>query len=334
MTPPIEVLVVDDSAVVRQTLSSLLAAEGMNVTVAPDPVAARERMQRRRPDAVVLDLEMPRMDGLTFLREIMRRDPIPVVVCSGHVEKGSAMAMQALEEGAVEVIARPRVGIQGFLHESAVLLVDSVRAAAASRRRSVAPRAKLVPAHAAHRFSVIAIGASTGGTEAIRSILETLPEGTSGIVVVQHMPEIFTRMFAQRLDTLTRIRVKEAEAGDVVRPGVALIAPGNRHVRLCRRALDLVIELDDGPLVARHRPSVDVLFRSAAENAGASAAGVLLTGMGNDGAQGLLELRRAGAMTIAQDAATSVVFGMPKEAIALGAAARVLPLGAIAAAIA
>jgi two-component system, chemotaxis family, protein-glutamate methylesterase/glutaminase len=242
--------------------------------------------------------------------------------------------MQALEEGAVEVIARPRLGIQGFLYESAVLLVDAIRAAAASRARPRAVRVVPAPRRSAQqKFSVVAIGASTGGTEAIRLILESVSAACSGIVVVQHMPEVFTRMFAQRLDTVSAMEVREAEAGDVVRAGLALVAPGNRHLVLRRQGMDLRVELNDGPLVARHRPSVDVLFRSVADAAGATAAGVLLTGMGADGAAGLLEMRRTGATTIAQDAATSVVFGMPKEAIALGAPSRVLPLDAIAAAI-
>lgn len=335
MTAPLHVLVIDDSAVVRQTLSSVLASDNMVVTVAADPLIAEDKIRRRRPDAIILDLEMPRMDGLTFLRRLMERDPIPVVVCSGHVESGSVRAMQALAEGAVEVIARPRIGIQGFLHESALQVLDAVRAAAAARPRSALSRAR-PPAAAVQRgraFSVIAIGASTGGTEAIREILEVMPAGSPGIVIVQHMPPVFTAMFARRLDQLSPMLVREAKPGDVVETGVALVAPGSHHIAVRRHGSQLVIELSDGPLVARHRPSVDVLFHSVAESAGGSAAGVLLTGMGNDGAAGLLAMRHAGAATIAQDAATSVVFGMPREAITLGAAERVVPLESVAAAL-
>jgi two-component system chemotaxis response regulator CheB len=332
MSAPLHVLVIDDSAVVRQTLSALLRSHGgMTVVAATDPVAAAERMQKQRPDVIILDLEMPRMDGLTFLRRLMSSDPIPVVVCSGHVESGSAEALRALEEGAVEVIARPRVGLQGFLYESAVMLVDAVRAAAASARRRKPPLAAAAPRAVppAKPFSVVAIGASTGGTEAIRAILEPMPATAPGMIIVQHMPEIFTAMFARRLDQATAMNVREAKDGDVITPGTALVAPGNRHAALRRCGLQLRVELSDGPLVSRHRPSINHLFDSVARAAGPSAAGVLLTGMGDDGARGLLELRRSGALTIAQDESSSIVFGMPKVAITLGAADYVLPLSDI-----
>ncbi len=331
----INVLVIDDSAVVRQTITALLHAQGdIAVTVAPDPLIGISKMQQNRPDVIILDLEMPRMDGLTFLRKVMAEDPIPVIVCSGRVEKGSADAFRALEEGAVDLIAKPQIGIKGFLYESAVLLVDTVRAAAAAQPRKRTHAGSTVRPSAAGSAGtkssrLIAIGASTGGTEAIRSILTALPANTCGIVIVQHMPEVFTHMYAKHLDAVCGMKVKEAQAGDVVQDGTALIAPGNRHLAVRSRAGKLSVELLDEPLVSRHRPSVDVLFESVARSAGPSAIGVLLTGMGRDGAAGLLEMSRAGAWTIAQDEASSVVFGMPREAIALGAAQQVLALDAI-----
>ncbi len=343
---PLHVLVVDDSAVVRQSLTAILAhAGGMTVETAHDPLFALEKMKQRRPDVIVLDLEMPRMDGLTFLRKLAAEDPIPVVVCSGLVGHGTEEALKAVEEGAVDVIAKPKLAVRDFLEESAVLLVDAVRGAAEARttRRRTAASPKLSadvvlppPArHALHMTTdkVVAVGASTGGTEALREILEALPPDAPGLVIVQHMPEVFTRAFADRLNRTCRIEVKEAAAGDRVLSGRALVAPGNRHTLLARSGGHYVVEVRDGPLVTRHRPSVDVLFRSVAGSAGPNAVGVILTGMGNDGAEGLLEMRRAGSRTIAQDEATSVVFGMPKEAIELGAVDEVVPLGRIAEAI-
>jgi len=354
----LSVLVVDDSAVVRQAATAILSQDpGMVVTVAADPYIALDKMGRSRPDVILLDLEMPRMDGLTFLRKIMTEDPIPVVVCSGLAARGTATAIRALEEGAVEVIAKPQLNVRDFLHDSASTLIDVVREAAEVRvrRRPPLPSAPasplesrrhtadvVLPPPPARRRSdrqhaaadiVVAIGASTGGTEALRTILTTMPEDAPGIVVVQHMPERFTAAFAQRLDQICRITVKEAIPGDRVVRGQALIAPGNRHLLIHRHGTQYEVELVDGPRVSRHRPSVDVLFRSAAQAAGPHAVGVLLTGMGDDGAAGLLEMKRGGATTLAQDEATSVVFGMPKEAIERGAVDRVLPLPGMTAAI-
>jgi two-component system chemotaxis response regulator CheB len=350
----LSVLVVDDSAVVRQAATTILSQDpGMVVTVAADPYIALDKMGRSRPDVILLDIEMPRMDGLTFLRKIMTEDPIPVVVCSGLAARGTATAIRALEEGAVEVIAKPQLGVRDFLHDSADTLIEVVREAAEVRVRRRQVSAALLPRHSAdvvlppvaatpqRRRSdrrgetdlVVAIGASTGGTEALRTILTAMPEDAPGMVIVQHMPERFTAAFAQRLDQLCRIEVKEAAAGDRVQPGRALIAPGNRHLVLRRHGPHYEVELSDGPRVSRHRPSVDVLFRSVAQTAGAHALGVLLTGMGDDGATGLLEMKRAGAATVAQDERSSVVFGMPKEAIERGAADRVLPLSHMAGAI-
>jgi len=351
----LSVLVVDDSAVVRQAATAILSQDpGMVVTVAADPYIALDKMGRSRPDVILLDLEMPRMDGLTFLRKIMTEDPIPVVVCSSLAARGTAIAIRALEEGAVEVIAKPQLGVRDFLHDSAETLIEVIREAAevrVRRREAVAPP---LPRHSAdvvlppaaatpHRRRtdrrpgqtnvVVAIGASTGGTEALRTILTAMPEDAPGIVIVQHMPERFTAAFAQRLDQLCRIEVKEAAPGDRIQQGRALIAPGNRHLVVRRHGAHYEVELADGPRVSRHRPSVDVLFRSVAQTAGVHAVGVILTGMGDDGATGLLEMKRAGAATLAQDERTSVVFGMPKEAIERGAVDRVLGLPSMAAAI-
>jgi len=351
----LSVLVVDDSAVVRQAATAILSQDpGMVVTVAADPYIALDKMGRSRPDVILLDIEMPRMDGLTFLRKIMTEDPIPVVVCSGLAAKGTATAIRALEEGAVEVIAKPQLNVRDFLHDSASTLIDVVREAAEVRVRRRVPSTAPVPLESrrhtadvvlpppARRRSdrrhaavdiVVAIGASTGGTEALRTILTSMPKDAPGIVIVQHMPERFTAAFAQRLDQICPITVKEAAPGDRVVRGQALIAPGNRHLLLHRHGTEYEVELVDGPRVSRHRPSVDVLFRSVAQAAGPHAVGVLLTGMGDDGAAGLLEMKRGGAATLAQDEATSVVFGMPKAAIERGAVDRVLPLPGMAAGI-
>jgi two-component system, chemotaxis family, protein-glutamate methylesterase/glutaminase len=335
----IHVLVVDDSAVVRQLLSALLSEGGdMTVAVAADPYIALHKMEQQRPDVIVLDLEMPRMDGMTFLRKVMREDPIPVVVCSGYAGKGSEAAVRALEEGAVEVLAKPKVGLREFLYESAVTLTDAVRAAAQAKvRRSLRPAPKLsadavLPARPPRLtvdpsgLRVVAMGASTGGTEALHFILAQMPETAPPLVIVQHMPEGFTAAFAKRLHDVCRIEVKEAADGDAVTPGRALIAPGNLHTMLVRRGNGYAVEVRDGPLVCRHRPSADVLFRSFAQVAGPAALGVILTGMGNDGSAGLLEMKQAGAATFAQSEETCVVFGMPKEAIALKAVDEILPL--------
>jgi two-component system chemotaxis response regulator CheB len=343
---PLRVLVVDDSAAVRQILTSLLTEAGdMVVATAADPYIAQRKMEQERPDVIVLDLELPRMDGLTFLRRLMRDPvPVPVVVCSGHVGQGSETALRALDEGAVEVLARPKIGVREFLQESAVTLVDAVRAAAGarlrpSRRIPLQPSTPVLPARApaaagpggasGRRSRLIAIGASTGGPEALLRILEALPADAPPILIVQHMPEGFTAAFARRLDAACRMTVKEAEDGDAVLPGRALLAPGNRHLLLARRGTGWAAEVRDGPLVCRHRPSADVLFQSVAREAGSAATGVILTGMGSDGADGLLEMRRAGATTYAQNEESCVVFGMPKEAIARGAVGEVLSLADI-----
>jgi two-component system chemotaxis response regulator CheB len=331
--------VVDDSALVRQAMASVLTREpGLFVTVAADPLIAMDKMRRARPDVIVLDLEMPRMDGLTFLRRIMAEDPIPVVVCASLAERGTAAALRATEEGAVAVVAKPRIDVRGFLEDQSQMLADTVRGAAEARlarRRSAVPLEALPPRSplpaSGRKPSLLALGASTGGTEALREVLEALPPDAPGVVVVQHMPPVFTRSFANRLDALCRIGVKEAEHGDALPPGLALVAPGDRHMRVVRRGSGFAVELSDGPLVSRHRPSVDVLFESVAAAVGSRAAGALLTGMGSDGASGLLAMRRAGALTLAQDEASCVVFGMPREAIALGAAERIVPLRHVAA---
>lgn len=340
---PLRVLVIDDSAVVRQAVLGLLRRE-RNVVAesAADPLFALEKMRRWRPHVILLDLEMPRMDGLTFLRQLMADDPIPVVVCSGLAAAGTDAALRALAEGAVEVIAKPELGVRDFLEARSTRLVETLRAAAGARvHRRRPPRAaqqtagppERVPALDRTTDRVVALGASTGGVEALRYILTTLPADAPGMVIVQHMPPGFTSALARQLNEVSALEVREARSGDRVRPGLALVAPGGHHMVLRRSGARYVVELDDGPMVRRHRPSVDVLLHSVAHAAGANAVGVLLTGMGDDGAAGLLAMRHAGAFTIAQDEATSVVFGMPREAIELGAAASVLPLDRIAGAI-
>jgi two-component system chemotaxis response regulator CheB len=324
---PFCVLVVDDSAVVREVLTRILATDPkMSVVSAPNPIIALEKMKRRRPNVIVLDLDMPHMDGISFLKRIMAEDPIPVVVCSALDSATSHAPMQALDCGAVEVIRKPRIGLRGFLEESAVMVLDAVRGAARARLRPRGlPAPALAPAASApHAFSgsstaVVAVGASTGGTDAICTILQVMPVDCPPLAIVQHMPEGFTAQFAARLDECCRVQVKEAADGDRLVRGRALIAPGNRHMRVHGKSGRLVVELGDGLLVSRHRPSVDVLFHSVAAAVGPNAVGVLLTGMGDDGADGLLAMRRAGAHTIAQDEASCAVFGMPKEAIARGA---------------
>ena len=345
----IHVLVVDDSAVMRQVMTSVLAREpGISVEVAAHPLIARTKMERHRPDVIVLDLEMPHVDGLTFLQRIMATDPIPVLVCSALARGGADSVLRALEYGAVDVIQKPQTGIQDFLYESAVMMVDKVRGAARARAKA---RTNTPPLEPTRRHNadvvlpaltrplsvttdkVVAVGTSTGGTEALRVLLTGLPLDAPGFVVVQHMPEAFTAAFAERLNQHCQVFVKEAEDGDRVRPGCVLIAPGNRHTLVVRHGAQYVTRLTDGPLVARHRPSVDVLFRSVAQAAGPNAVGVIMTGMGDDGAEGLLEMKRAGAATIAQDEMSSVVFGMPRAAIERGAVDDTLPLHRIAGAI-
>ncbi|HEY0094317.1 MAG TPA: chemotaxis response regulator protein-glutamate methylesterase [Archangium sp.] len=342
MASVLRVLVVDDSAVVRQGVLSLLEqVPGMVVEVASDPLIARQKMKSQRPDVILLDLEMPRMDGLTFLRELMREDaPVPVVVCSGLAGPGSETAVRALQEGALEIIAKPQLGVGDFLRESRARLVGALRDAARARprlaRRAPAVREELAPPErpapsllTVTTDRVVAVGASTGGTEALRQLLEPMPPDCPGLVIVQHMPEQFTSAFAKRLHQLCRIEVKEAEQGDRVLQGRALIAPGNRHLRVRRSGGHYQVELMDGGRVSGHKPSVDVLFQSVARAAGENAIGVLLTGMGEDGADGLLAMKQAGAETLAQDEASCVVFGMPRAAIQRGAVDEVLPLSSI-----
>ena len=344
----IRVLIVDDSAVVRQTLYEVLSSDPAIEVMgtAANPFIAAERIAEQVPDVITLDIEMPGMDGLTFLQKIMSQHPIPVIICSSLAEQGAQSTLRALEYGAVDIIAKPRLGSKRFLEESTVMLCDAVKAAATARPRTYAPHRVVEPKLTADAIlarptgamletteKVVVIGASTGGTEALRSLLEALPADTPGIVIVQHMPEAFTRAFANRLDGLCRISVKEAESNDTVLRGRALIAPGNHHALLKRSGARYFVEIKDGPLVCRHRPSVDVLFRSAARYAGPNAVAVIMTGMGDDGARGMREMKDAGACTIAQDEATSVVFGMPNEAIKRGAVDTVLPLGSIAASI-
>jgi two-component system chemotaxis response regulator CheB len=346
----IKVLVVDDSASVRRALADIITQDpDMEVmAVAADPFVAARHIQKEVPDVITLDVEMPRMDGITFLRKLMGQCPVPVVMCSSLTEEGSETLLQAIEAGAVDVILKPRAGVAEHLAEQHLLIRDTVKAAAQARltgRPVPRPRTRpvekkltadaMLPPPSGKAMSrttemVVCLGASTGGTEALREVLEAMPANAPGVVVVQHMPEHFTRAFARRLDSLCEMSVKEAEDGDTVMRGHVLIAPGGKHMMLERQGARYVVAVKDGPLVSRHRPSVDVLFRSAARYAGANAVGVIMTGMGDDGARGLLEMKEAGGRTFAQDEASSVVFGMPKEAIARGAVDKVVSLGAIA----
>lgn len=340
----IKVLIVDDSAVVRQAMASALLRDRRIEVIAAvaNPLLAMQRMQLQWPDVIVLDIEMPHMDGITFLRTIMRERPTPVVMCSALTTRGAAASMQALACGAVSVIGKPRIGVRQYLLDAAADLMQAVRAAATARvdRLVAAAPAVVVPAAEDAGWledateKLVAIGTSTGGPQALEALLAALPPVVPGIVVVQHMPEQFTAAFARRLDEVYRLEVKEAADGDRIRPGRMLIAPGGRHLTVCRSGAFYQARVTDGPLVHHHRPSVDVLFRSVAKAAGPHALGVIMTGMGRDGAAGLKAMHDARARTIAQDEASSVVFGMPKEAIALGAVDAVLPLPAIAAEIA
>jgi len=344
---PIRVLIVDDSASVRQSLKEVLESDPAIVVIgmAGDPYAAVERIKAEIPDVITLDIEMPRMDGLTFLQKLMSQRPIPVVICSTLAERGSDTALAALEYGAVEIITKPKVGSREFFQESCIRLCDVVKSAAQARLKrrpavaSIEVRPKMTADAVLERGGtamiqttekVVVVGASTGGTEALREFLEVLPPDAPGIVIVQHMPEMFTARFAERLNGLCQVTVKEAADGDTVMRGQALIAPGNRHTLIKRSGARYLVEIKDGPLVARHRPSVDVLFRSAARYVGRNAVGVIMTGMGDDGARGMLEMKQSGAFNIAQDEHTCVVFGMPAEAIKLGGVDRVLPLHSIA----
>lgn len=340
----IKVLVIDDSALIRSVIKEIVDREpDMEcVGAAPDPLVAREMIKLLNPDVLTLDVEMPRMDGLEFLERLMRLRPMPVVMVSTLTERGSSITFRALELGAVDFVAKPKLDIVRGMEEYAVEITDKIRAASQSRvRKIVTPpsvdaklSADAILPSVVKRFSstekLIIIGASTGGTEAIKMILSNFPADVPGILVTQHMPENFTKSFAKRLDSQCRISVKEAEHGERILPGHAYIAPGHSHLLLKRSGANYMTDLNDGPPVNRHRPSVDVLFRSAANVAGANAFGIILTGMGKDGAQGLLEMKQNGSHTIAQDEESCVVFGMPREAIMIGGASEVRPLQDIA----
>ncbi|MGK8204557.1 protein-glutamate methylesterase/protein-glutamine glutaminase [Burkholderia pseudomultivorans] len=337
----IKVLCVDDSALIRSLMTEIINGQpDMTVcATAPDPLVARELIKQHNPDVLTLDVEMPRMDGLDFLEKLMRLRPMPVVMVSSLTERGSEITLRALELGAVDFVTKPRVGIRDGMLDYAEKLADKIRAASRARvRQAPQPQAAAARAAGGHPAApminnplvstekLIIIGASTGGTEAIREVLTPLPPDAPAVLIAQHMPPGFTKSFAQRLNGLCRIAVKEAEHGERVLPGHAYIAPGHAHLLLARSGANYIAQLSDEPPVNRHRPSVDVLFRSAATHAGKNAIGVILTGMGRDGAAGLLDMKRAGAHTFAQDEASCIVFGMPREAIALGGADEVAPL--------
>ncbi len=333
----IRVLIIDDSAVVRKVLTQMLSADPAIEVVgtAPDPFIGRDKIVELKPDVLLLDVEMPRMDGITFLTKLMAHHPMPVIIVSSLTTAGSDRALEALRAGALEVVAKPRGSYT--LGELGPILIEKIKAARHARvrpapRQQQQPVAQLSAADMTHR--IVAIGASTGGTRALEDILMGLPVNIPGTLVVQHMPAEFTRAFADRLNGLSPIQIKEAEHGDLVTPGKILIAPGNRHLELRRSGARFTALIQDAPPVGRHRPSVDVLFESVAQHAGKNALGILLTGMGEDGARGLLQMRQSGAMTIAQDEQSSVVFGMPKAAIDRGAAQQVLPLDRMAGAVA
>ncbi|MGM8931086.1 protein-glutamate methylesterase/protein-glutamine glutaminase [Salinicola halophyticus] len=340
MKPTIKVLCVDDSALIRDLMTKIIDAQPdmTVVATAPDPLVARDLIKQHNPDVLTLDVEMPRMDGLDFLERLMRLRPMPVLMISSLTRRGSEITLRALELGAVDFVAKPEVGIREGMLEYADLIADKIRAAAQSRpqplqqHRTATPAAppRVLKAPILSSEKIIIIGASTGGTEAIRQVIEPLPANSPAVLITQHMPGGFTRSFAERLDRLCRVTVKEADAGERVLPGHVYIAPGDWHMRLARSGANYVIALDESPPVNRHRPSVDVLFESAATCAGRNALGVILTGMGRDGAVGLLKMREAGAHTVAQDEASCVVFGMPKEAIALGGATEIIALTDIA----
>ncbi|MHB1353913.1 MAG: protein-glutamate methylesterase/protein-glutamine glutaminase [Thiobacillus sp.] len=333
----IKVLIVDDSALIRGVMREIINSQpDMEVVgVAPDPIAARDLIKQTNPDVLTLDVEMPKMDGLEFLEKLMRLRPMPVVMVSSLTERGSEITMRALEIGAVDFVTKPKMSIQSGMLEYTDLIADKIRVAARARIKPRTPPAQGGQSGATlaslrnpltSSEKLIIIGASTGGTEAIKDFLVQLPPDSPGILITQHMPEGFTRSFANRLDKLCKISVQEAEGGERVLPGHAYLAPGHSHLLLVRSGANYVTRLDQGPPVNRHRPSVDVLFHSAAVAAGKNAVGVILTGMGKDGAAGMLEMKKAGGYNLAQDEASCVVFGMPKEAIAIGATHEVAPL--------
>lgn len=344
----INVFIVDDSAVVRQVLQGVLEKDASLKVIgtAPDPIFALEKMNRQWPDVIVLDVEMPRMDGISFLKKIMSERPTPVVICSTLTEKGAQTTVQAMAAGALAIVTKPKIGLKDFLVDASTDLVQAIKAAAKANIKNLrqgaalpAPRPK-IDANAILSAStqamqqtteqVVAIGTSTGGTQALEVVLTALPRVCPGIVVVQHMPEKFTAAFAARLNGLCEVEVKEAQHNDRVLPGRVLIAPGGRHMLLRRSGAQYYVEVIDGPPVNRHRPSVDVLFRSVAKCAGKNALGIIMTGMGDDGARGLKEMRDLGAFTLAQDEQSCVVYGMPKEAVKLQAVDKVVPLQFIA----
>jgi two-component system chemotaxis response regulator CheB len=337
-----KVFIVDDSALVRQTLVEILSHGGQfEVMTAPNAIIAEKKIQKFQPDVMILDVEMPEMDGITYLKKIMAENPIPVVICSGQTPAGSHQALEALHAGAVEIIEKPNIGTKQFLEESRTRIIDALNAAVAVKvkKKTPAPSIVVQPKLSADavlplsgsRFEgttgkIIVIGASTGGTEALQYILERLPVNIPPVCIVQHMPENFTKAFAERLDKICPPKVSEGVNGDELRQGHALVAPGNFHMLLNRRGPKYFIDVRDGALVSRHRPSVDVLFRSAAKFAGKNVIGVILTGMGDDGSTGMLEMKQSGAVTIAQDEKSCVVYGMPKEAVKKGGVDFVLPL--------
>ena len=354
MAEKIKVLIVDDSALVRQVIAQALStdAEIEVIGTASDPLFAIQKMKLQWPDVLVIDIEMPRMDGITFLKKIMAQRPTPVVICSSLAEQGAQATFEALSAGAISIITKPKIGLKSFLEDASNDIVQAVRSAARANMRALptgaaagcaAPPPKLTAdamlSAAGNRAlvrttdQIVAIGTSTGGTQALEAVLTRLPATCLGIVIVQHMPEKFTAMFAERLNSICQIEVREAANGDRVLPGLALIAPGGQHMMLKRNGAQYVVEVADGPVVNRHKPSVDVLFRSAAKYAGANALGIIMTGMGDDGARGLKEMHDAGARTIAQDEASCVIFGMPKEAIKLDAVDQTMALEQIPAAI-
>jgi two-component system, chemotaxis family, protein-glutamate methylesterase/glutaminase len=332
----IKTLIVDDSAIVRKILSEELSKfpDIEVVGTAPDPFVARDKILKLQPQVITLDIEMPRMDGLTFLRKLMKYFPLPVIIVSSLTPKGSKMALEAMEIGAIDVIGKP--GGSYSVGDMSDTLAEKIRIASVANIRhrsgyeSNSEEPEPIRALTETTNKIIAIGASTGGTEALRDVLSKMPPNSPGIVVVQHMPANFTTAFAERLNGLSQITVKEAEDNDAVIQGKALIAPGNQHMLLRRSGARYYVEVKDGPRVQHQRPSVDVLFKSTAKNAGSNSIGVILTGMGADGAEGLLEMKQAGARTIAQDERTCVVFGMPKEAIKIGSVDKVVPLGQVA----